>query len=152
MGHQLYVNRINELQQKLNQSFKKNQILRQKLNGRCVQILLCDEETSHQLNLTYRNIDKPTDVLSWSYEQNMYLEFGEEEGEDIAGELAICVPISDKQAAQNGWAPKVELLRLVVHGIAHILEYDHDTKEQESKMIQFEKELLNILGQTNIYS
>ena len=113
-----------------------------------VSIYFCTKETSQTLNHQYRDIDSPTDVLSWSYfEQN---------GSDIPegspwGELAVCLEIVSSQANTTGWDLSTELLRLTVHGLVHLLGFDHETEADEMEMLGREVELLTLIGLGDIY-
>ena len=94
------------------------------------------------LNQEYRQINKPTDILSWSYF---------EQDPQYLGELALSWEQSKKQARQNGWRIETEVIRLLAHGCVHLLGYDHQTEEEEATMLALEKNVLLHFGLTNIY-
>ena len=115
-----------------------------------ITVLLCDEKKIQELNLSFRKIDKATDVLSWRHneiEKNSVLQ-----QEFPFGEIAICESICRKQAEENGWDFETEFLRLFVHGITHLANYTHQTKIQEEEMLIKEKEILALFDLQKIYS
>ena len=113
-----------------------------------VSIYFCTKETSQALNVQYRGIDRPTDVLSWSYlEQN-----GDNvEDESPWGELAVCLEVVRAQAIATGWELLTELLRLTIHGLVHLLGIDHETEADEAEMLEREVELLSLIGLGDLY-
>jgi len=113
-----------------------------------VSIYFCTKETSQALNLQYRSIDSPTDVLSWSYIEQNSSDIHEE---SPWGELAICLEIVSDQANTTGWDLSTELLRLAVHGLVHLLGFDHETEADETEMLGREVELLTLIGLGDLY-
>jgi len=106
-------------------------------------IVLAGDAWLHELNLEHRDVDAPTDVLS----------FGAEEGEAFPGEpdldevrylgdIAISVETARRQAADAGLTLAEELGHLAVHGLFHILGYDHETPEDDAAMRAKEEALL----------
>lgn len=83
-----------------------------------------------QLNSTYRNRDYATDVLAFPAEPLK----GQEE--IFLGDVVICLPTAQAQAATFGNTPDQELLRLLIHGILHLLGYDHERSPKEAKRMQ----------------
>lgn len=118
------------------------------LNGRVLSLYFCSVETMIQLNGTYRNREKQTDLLSWIYQD------GDAESitpEEPWGELVYCLEVIQKQAAASGWDLQDELLRLTVHGLTHLLGYDHEEEADEAVMLAFEKNLLQQIGLAGVY-
>ena len=114
-----------------------------------VSILFCDEGRIREFNRTFRQEDKSTDILSWLC---LGADISNGMPEDIPwGELAICLDICRKQAESSGWELVTELQRLIVHGIAHLLGYDHETAAEEKIMLRIESDLLSRIGLCNIY-
>lgn len=108
-----------------------------------ISLYFCSTETSKNLNQTYRGVDKPTDILSWSYE-------GDED--EIWGELAVCLEVCQSQAKASNWSLNKELLRLLVHGVVHLMGYDHEISEEaEREMLEIEKDLLSSINLNGIY-
>ena len=90
-----------------------------------------------ELNKRYRNNNKPTDVLSFSYVGMVdFREVG------FLGEIYISVPMARKQAREYKWRQEQELSKLFVHGFLHIFGYDHETEEDYKKMSKVEKRVL----------
>lgn len=115
-----------------------------------VTLLFCSIETSRSLNQEHRQINKATDILSWQYDQT--------DEPRIPGflphwgDLAICLEICQQQADQNAHSLEKELLRLIVHGMAHLKGYDHQSESEEKQMLNFEIKLLNSINLQNIYT
>jgi len=100
-------------------------------------IALVDDESIAQLNLSYRGKNGPTDVLSFSLL----------EGEQAAyrgallGDVVISLNTALRQAEQLGQSPDEELARLLIHGVLHLLGYDH-VEAEEARRMQAEEERL----------
>ena len=84
------------------------------------------------MNLDFRNIDRPTDVLSF-----------EEQEDDYLGEIFICDEKVYEQAQSYGHSNEREFAFLLTHGLLHLLGYDHIEKEDEVIMFKKQDELLN---------
>ncbi len=131
-------------------------------------VLLCDNATIHALNLEYRGIDRPTDVLSFALnedatepeeeeevfdgddeidveEEGLFDEVSAEE-EHLLGDLIISVERMREQAEEYGHGEERELAYLTVHGCLHILGYDHMTDEDKAEMRTEEEFILKDLG------
>ncbi|WP_442595011.1 rRNA maturation RNase YbeY [Neobacillus sp. D3-1R] len=105
-------------------------------------------ERIHEINLEYRQKDKPTDVISFAME-----ELGEGEIEVVGaeqprvlGDIIISIPKAKEQAEEYGHSFLRELGFLAVHGFLHLLGYDHETEEEEKAMFSLQKELLDEYG------
>lgn len=110
-----------------------------------VSIRLVDRPESQELNLQYRGKDKPTNVLSFpapSYPgmPNTHL-----------GDLIICVPVVQDEARQQQKTLSAHFAHMTIHGILHLLGYDHLTDEQAKQMENLEISLLETLGFGNPY-
>ncbi|KXT76018.1 rRNA maturation RNase YbeY [Streptococcus sp. DD12] len=118
-------------------------------------------ERSHELNLAYRETDRPTDVISLEYKPELPISFDEEdlaEDPDLAemlaeydsyiGELFISVDKAREQAADYGHSFEREMGFLAVHGFLHINGYDHYTPEEEKEMFSLQEEILTAYGLT----
>jgi len=111
-----------------------------------VSLVFTDSDVVRQLNRDYRGVDEPTDVLAF------YMLPRKEEADDTfalpsdgvtrLGEIIISYPQAVEQAKEQGHATEKELALLVIHGILHLLGYDHEEPEEEAKMRTREKELL----------
>lgn len=99
-------------------------------------ILLVRDPFMHELNLQYRGIDKPTDVLSFAYEENN----SEENSEGIhLGDMVISVDTAERYAAELELTFDRELEHLIIHGTLHLAGFDHETDNGE--MSKLEKRL-----------
>lgn len=107
-------------------------------------VVLCDNAHIHKLNKEYRNIDRPTDVLSFALNEGDD-EFGEEESH-LLGDLIISLERTAEQAEEYGHPFERELAYLTVHGCLHILGYDHMTDEDKKEMRTEEEFILGKLG------
>ena len=118
-------------------------------------------ERSHQLNLEYRDTDRPTDVISLEYKPEVPFTFEEEdladnpelaemldEFDSYIGELFISVDKAQEQAEAYGHSFEREMGFLAVHGFLHINGYDHYTPEEEKEMFTLQEEILTAYGLT----
>ena len=116
-------------------------------------------ERSHELNLEYRDTDRPTDVISLEYKPESDLTFSEEdlaenlelaemldEFDAYIGELFISVDKAREQAKEYGHSFEREMGFLAVHGFLHINGYDHYTPEEEKEMFTLQEEILTAYG------
>lgn len=115
-----------------------------------VSVLLTDDENMHAFNKKYRNIDRPTDVLSFALDADSVDEdepIITNKAHIILGDLIISLERAKKQAKDYGHTYKRELAFLTAHGMLHLLGYDHQTKEDRCEM---EEEQRNIMEKLNI--
>ncbi len=110
-----------------------------------ISILLCHNEYIHQLNKQYRNIDRPTDVLSFALNE------GEADGYDgpdtaLLGDIVISLEKVQEQAEEYGHSFERELAYLTIHGMLHILGYDHMEPDDKAEMRKEEEFILQRLG------
>ena len=103
-------------------------------------IVFVGNEKIQELNKNYRGIDRVTDVISFAFEDNMDFKFDDLR---ILGEIYICIPRMIEQAKEYGHSETRELAFLTVHGLLHLLGYDHMTKEDEELMFKVQEEVLN---------
>ena len=117
-----------------------------KVDNAYFSLILTDDEEVHLLNKTYRNIDRTTDVLSFALNDG-----GEFPGPvNVLGDIYISIPKMMEQAIEYGHSEKRELSFLAVHGLLHLLGYDHTLGEKEEKeMFDLQKEILNEKGIIN---
>ncbi|MEC7118587.1 MAG: rRNA maturation RNase YbeY [Pseudomonadota bacterium] len=105
---------------------------------------------SQQLNHDYRGKDKPTNVLSFPSE--MPDEMVTMLGYLPLGDLVICVDVVAQEATEQAKSPQHHLTHLVVHGVLHLLGYDHETCEADAEEMEaLEVEILAKLGVGNPY-
>lgn len=114
-----------------------------------ISISFVDNQEIQALNKKFRNIDKPTDVLSFPM-----LEFEDEskdgpeehfEGEQPLGDIVISVEKAIEQAEEYGHSKEREIAFLLVHGMLHLLGYDHEDGKDEILMFKKQDDILNIL-------
>ena len=126
------------------------------LGAKGLSIVIADDETLRNLNLTYRGYNLLTDVLSFSHvhsasdansdfripssEESLFPTIEEEE--DYIGEVIISYPQTIRQAHSKGHAIERELALLVVHGILHLLGHDHVEKAETKTMRELERKAL----------
>lgn len=103
-------------------------------------IVFVDEEKIQYLNKNYRNIDKVTDVISFAFEDSGNIVYNNVR---FLGEIYICIPKMIAQAIEYGHSETRELAFLTVHGLLHLLGYDHMTKEDEEVMFGLQEKILN---------
>ncbi len=107
-------------------------------------IIIVDEKKIHELNKNYRNIDRPTDVISFALEDDDTVI--SPEGIRILGDIYICIEKVHSQAKEYGHSFERELTFLAVHGLLHLLGYDHMTKKDEEIMFKKQEEVLDYYG------
>ena len=115
------------------------------LNEAELSIVLCDDAFIHPLNQQYRGFDKPTDVLSFAMGE------GEEvfEQDPTLGDVVISVETAQRQADARGHSLERELRVLLVHGILHLLGYDHEEDAEAELMEAEERRLLSLLDEAS---
>lgn len=109
-----------------------------------------DDEAIQEINKTYRGIDAPTDVISFALEEEVEGEVAViGEGMPVVlGDILIAVPTAARQAEEYGHTLEREMGFLALHGLLHLLGYDHMTEEEEQKMFGRQKEILGTFGLT----
>ena len=110
-----------------------------------VSLVFTDSETVQKLNRDYRGVDETTDVLAFCMlpQKEADSSFAlPPDGVTRPGEVIISYPQAVEQAKEQGHSTERELALLVIHGILHLLGYDHKEPEEEAKMRTREKELL----------
>lgn len=114
-----------------------------------VSITLTDLEHIQEINKTYRNIDKATDVLSFPMFEKEELEGmiqnQQNEVEDVLGDIIISIPKVEQQAKEYGHSFQRELAYMLVHGFYHLMGYDHIEEEDKKKMRPKEETILKQL-------
>ena len=108
-------------------------------------ILLTDDAQIQELNSEYLGIDAPTDVLSFEVHER-----DPETGFLYLGEIIISTQYATRQATQNGHSLEAETQLLVVHGVLHLLGYDHAETEDKDHMWAAQAKILASLGLSEI--
>ena len=109
-----------------------------------VSLSIVTNDEIHDINKQFRNIDSPTDVLSFP---QLTFEEGEEadvneNGEIVLGDIIISIDRAKEQAEEYGHSLKRELAFLSVHSMLHLMGYDHMVPEEEEDMFRRQKEIL----------
>jgi probable rRNA maturation factor len=106
-----------------------------------VSVLLTGDETIKILNGQYRGIDETTDVLSFSQHETDEV-FPGADDENLLGDIVISVETARRQAEARGFTMDEEIEILLVHGLLHLLGYDHSEPDQAEEMFARQAELL----------
>jgi probable rRNA maturation factor len=110
-----------------------------------VTILLTDDSQLHEFNRQYLGVDAPTDVLSFPSGET-----DPETGEMYLGDVIISIPRAQVQATAAGHKLEAEVQLLVVHGVLHLLGYDHAEAKGKARMWAAQDRALNDLGLAGI--
>jgi probable rRNA maturation factor len=110
-------------------------------------ILLTDDGTIRELNRHYRDMDAPTDVLSFSQDPDYATAAGE--GKIPAGDVVISLETCNRNANAREIPEEEELKRLLIHGILHLEGLDHE--DEQSEMIRLQEELVRDLKKERIF-
>ena len=111
-----------------------------------VSVVLGNDQYIHELTRQYRGKDCPTDVLSFALNEGEEPEVIDAPGEVLLGDIIISLETATRQAEEYGHSLERELAYLTVHGILHLLGYDHMTEEEKSEMREEEEYVLSLLG------
>ena len=112
----------------------------QKVENAIFSVIFVEDEEIHTINREYRNVDRITDVISFAFEDNEDIMYNEIR---MLGDIYICIPQMKRQAESYGHSEKRELSFLAVHGILHLLGYDHMNEEDEKEMFALQELILN---------
>ncbi|GIZ11572.1 rRNA maturation RNase YbeY [Pseudomonas sp. NCCP-436] len=121
--------------------------LRQRQGDSELTIRLVDEGEGRELNSTWRHRDYATNVLSFPADvPEGILDI------PLLGDLVICVPVVEREAAEQGKTLEAHWAHLVIHGCLHLLGYDHIEEEEALEMEALERHLLAELGHPDPYA
>lgn len=115
---------------------------REKLENVEFNIIFVDSDTIHEINKNYRHVDRVTDVISFALEDNETITLDHR----VLGDIYICVERAEEQAKEYGHSFLRELAFLSIHGLLHLLGYDHMEKEEEKIMFSKQEDILNEFG------
>lgn len=115
---------------------------REKLDNVEFNIIFVSSDKIHEINREYRNVDRVTDVISFALEDNETIKFEHR----VLGDIYICVSRAHEQAVEYGHSFLRELCFLSIHGLLHLLGYDHMEKEEEEIMFKKQEDILNEFG------
>ena len=140
---------FNKTEEKIDKSFVrkvvKHTLKKMEAEKSEVNIIFVGLEEIHKINKTYRNVDRPTDVISFALEDTEDVTVYEER---VLGDIYICLDKVHEQAKEYGHTEIREMAFLIVHGLLHLLGYDHMIKEEEKIMFGLQEEILNEMGIT----
>ncbi|NPV26848.1 MAG: rRNA maturation RNase YbeY [Firmicutes bacterium] len=109
-----------------------------------VSLVLVDDRRIQQLNRDYRGLDKPTDVLSFALEESSpdEPEFDDPTAGLVLGDIIISLETAQRQSLEYGHSLEREVAYLTVHGLLHLLGYDHQDEVARAEMRRREEEIL----------
>ncbi|OMH33715.1 rRNA maturation RNase YbeY [Motiliproteus sp. MSK22-1] len=110
-----------------------------------VTIRIVDSAESQSLNASYRGKDKPTNVLSFPFEAPEGIQI------DLLGDLVICAPVVETEAGEQNKSTIDHWAHMVIHGILHLLGFDHIDENDAQEMETLEIQLLSDIGIPNPY-
>ena len=113
-----------------------------------VSVSFVDDEQIHKLNLEHRNIDRPTDVLSFPLGENGKYDLNHETGAYLLGDIVISLETACRQAEVYDHSLEREVGFLTVHSMLHLLGYDHEKSSLEERIMREKEEA--ILGNLGI--
>lgn len=124
-----------------------NEVIRFTLNkfnvsDAILNVIFIDDKVMHEMNYDYRGIDRTTDVLSFALNDNKRIETEI----NVLGDIYISIDKMKSQAIEYGHSEKRELSFLTVHGVLHLLGFDHMNDSDEKIMFSLQKEILDELG------
>ena len=139
---------FNETEEKLDNELEKvHEVLIHGLNKLEIKeaifnVIIVDNDYIHKLNKDYRNIDRETDVITFALEDDKTFN----PDIRILGDVYISIDKAKSQSEEYGHSLLRELCFLAVHGMLHLLGYDHMKKEDEVVMFKLQEEILDEMG------
>lgn len=119
--------------------------------GAELSVTFVENERIQEINREYRDKDRPTDVISFAMEEmgegEMEINYGGD-APRILGDIIISIQKAEEQAEEYGHSVKRELGFLALHGLLHLLGYDHENEVDEKVMFDKQKEILDAYGLT----
>ena len=112
----------------------------QNVDNAIFSVIFVEDEEIHTMNRDYRGVDRVTDVISFAFEDINDLVYNEIR---MLGDIYICIPQMKRQAQSYAHSEKRELSFLAVHGLLHLLGYDHMNEEDEKVMFALQELILN---------
>ncbi len=119
---------------------------KEKIKKASCSIIIVDNDYIHKLNKEYRGINRPTDVISFALEDDKTMVIPDEIR--LLGDIYISIDKAKEQAKEYGHSLERELCFLAVHGIYHLLGYDHEKEEAAEIMFKKQEEVLEEYGIT----
>ena len=115
-----------------------------------ISLILLDEEEARDYNRDYRGKDYATNVLSFALNEGEILP--DQFSDGLYGDLVICPQVVLKEAAEQGKTPEQHFAHLTIHGVLHLMGYDHIEDTEAEEMEALETRLLNQLAYPDPYS
>ena len=109
-------------------------------------VVVTDEQSVQSLNNQFRDIDMPTDVLSFPADADPHAHDPDEP--PYLGDILMAFPVAEQQAGESGHSTDEELRFLTVHGVLHLLGYDHHTPEEQAEMWALQSMILDALRES----
>ena len=117
-------------------------LLKENIDNGILNIIIVDNNTIHKINKEFRGVDRPTDVISFALEDDdTFIKLDER----ILGDIYISIDKVYEQTKEYGHSFKREISFLTVHGVLHLLGYDHMNIEDEKIMFQKQEQILEEL-------
>lgn len=139
------INLFNNYPNKISFDFEKIiKDLEQYPSDKEISLILVDLEEIHKINKEYRNIDRPTDVIS--FEADIDEDIPSDEEDNYAGDIFLCIDKVYEQALSYGHSVEREFAFLLCHGVLHLHGYDHMNEEDEKEMFAKQEEILEKLN------
>lgn len=114
-----------------------------KVNNAEFNVIIIDNERIHEMNREYRGVDRETDVITFALEDHTDIEF---EDLRLLGDVYISIEKARSQAIEYGHSLKRELSFLTIHGLLHLLGYDHMDEDSEKEMFKLQDDILDSYG------
>ena len=111
-----------------------------------VSITLTNDAQIHEINKNYRHVDKPTDVISFALQESVEPLITDGPAINMLGDIIISVERARIQASDYGHSLRRELVFLTVHGMLHLLGYDHQEENERLEMEEEQRRIMKILG------
>ncbi len=108
--------------------------------------LITGDERVQELNKAYRGMDTTTDVLAFSMREGDGMSSSPPDGMTRLGDVVISCPQAERQAREQGHSLEKEVAFLAVHGVLHLLGYDHEKPDDETAMKARQRAVLDALG------
>ena len=117
--------------------------IKKKVNNAEFNVIIIDNERIHEMNREYRGVDRETDVITFALEDHTDIEF---EDLRLLGDVYISIEKARSQAIEYGHSLKRELSFLTIHGLLHLLGYDHMDEDSEKEMFKLQDAILDSYG------
>ncbi len=119
-------------------------------NNKSLNIIFVTSDEIQKLNKNYRNIDRSTDILSFSYLSGID-DAGAGDDPAVIGEIYISPEAALKNSRDQGegWSLKLEIMLLIIHGMLHIYGYDHEDEEERAIMYNIQDSMIHDLRNKN---